>query len=101
MKAGEDMTLTVDWVYTGAQDNGTVSWNLEYINIATGETVAGSTATITETTAGTHPTGKLIKTTFTSKLEYAVARDIIGLRFYRDVSEDTLGVDAEMVATLF
>jgi len=101
MKAGEDMTLTVDWVYTGAQDNGTVSWNLEYINIATGETVAGTTATITETTAGTHPTGKLIKTTFTSKLEYAVARDIIGLRLYRDVSEDTLGVDAEMVATHF
>lgn len=101
MVIGSDITFVVDWTYTGVQDDGTVSWNLEYINIATGEAVAGSTATITNTTIGSHATGDLIRTTFGTKITGAVAHDVLGLRLYRDVSEDTLGTNAELIQTHF
>lgn len=101
MVIGSDMIFAVDWTYTGIQDDGTVSWNLEYINIATGESVAGSTTTITNTTIGSHATGDLIRTTFGTKITGIVAHDVLGLRLYRDVSEDTLGTNAELIQTHF
>jgi len=104
MKAGTTIKVEVDWCYTGAQNNGIVCWGLEYLCLAEGETVAGSTTTRTETTAGSHLTGKLIRTEFTTGIAGAVSDDLIGLHLYRDVSgevADPLTTDVEMIAVHF
>lgn len=101
MAAGTDIVVVADWAYDGGQDNGTVCWALEYKTIEPGEALAAGTTTISETSAGTHTTGVLVRTTFTSKITGCVAHDNLGLRLYRDVSEDTLGTDAELVAAHF
>jgi len=101
MAAGSTITVIVGWAYDGGQDNGTVCWNMEYINIAEGEAVAGGTTTITKTTAGTHATGTLIETTLTTGITGAVAGDVLSMRLWRDVSEDTLATDAELIMVYF
>jgi len=100
-EAGTTIKFTVDWTYSGAQDDGTVCWGLEYINVTTGETVDGATTTITKTSAGEHTTGKLVRTTFTTEMSGMVAQDTIGMRLYRDVSADTLVADAVLINTHF
>lgn len=95
--AGSTITVIVDWCYTGGQDNGTVCWALEYLTIADGETVDGSTTTINVTTAGSHPTGKKVSSTLNTGIVGAVGHDTLGMRLYRDVSEDSLNTDAELL----
>jgi len=101
MEAGSDISVVVDWAYDGGADAGTVCWGLEYKTIEAGEALVGGTATILETTAGTHTSGHLVRTTFTDQIEGCVAHDILGMRLYRDVSGDTLATDAEMIQVHF
>ncbi len=98
METGASITARIDWAYDGAPDAGTVCWNIEYKSIEPGEVLAGGTTTITETTAGNHTSGQLVRTTFTDQLEGCAAHDAVGLHLFRDVSEDTLATDAELVA---
>jgi len=98
MEAGTSISVGVDWAYTGGADAGTVCWALEYKSIMAGEALAGGTTTIAETSAGTHTSGQLVRTTFTDQITGCAAHDVIGLHLYRDVSEDTLGTDAELVS---
>ena len=102
MVAGTEIDFLVDWCYTGGADAGTVCWNLEYINLTTGEAVAGATTTRTKTTAGNHTSGQLVRTVFAAGITGAVAHDVIGLRLWRDVSEsDSLGTAAKLVQAHF
>ena len=101
MTAGTVIDVVVDWTYEGAQDNGTVCWALEYINLATGESVVGGTATISKTSAINSPLETLVRTTLNVGITGAVAHDVIGLRLYRDASGDTLNRDAELVQVHF
>lgn len=101
METGAEIDVDIDWCYEGAQDNGTVCWNLDYINIATGETVDGSTTLTTETTAGNHLTGKKIYTLFTTSIIGAVAHDVLALHLWRDVSGDTLNTSAKLMQAHF
>ena len=39
----------------------------------------------------------MVRTTLTTGITGAVAHDVTGLRFYRDVSGDTLDTDAKMI----
>ncbi len=95
--AETDVEVGVCWCYTGAGDVGTVCWAIEYILVAAGEAVAGATATISQCSAGNHTSGQRICTTFTSKITGAVESDLLGMRFYRDTSEDTLATDARVI----
>lgn len=98
-----DIEFVVDWFYEGAQDNGTVCWGLEYKGVKAGEAVTGAGTTITKVSAGTHTTGQMVRTTFTTKILAAnlEEHDTLGLRLYRDVSADTLAVDARIINTHF
>ncbi|MCK5283941.1 MAG: hypothetical protein KAK00_11175, partial [Nanoarchaeota archaeon] len=98
-----DIEFVVDWFYNGAQDNGTVCWGLEYKSIKAGEAVTGAGTTITKVSAGTHTTGQLVRTAFTTKILASNLEccDTIGLRLYRDVSADTLATDARLLNTHF
>jgi len=98
MEAGSGTTVIADWAYTGGADAGTVCWALEYKTIEPGEALAGGTTTITQVSAGTHTSGQLVRTIFTDKILGGVAHDELGIHLYRDVSEDSLGTDAELVA---
>ena len=101
MESGSEIGVYVDWAYTGTQDNGTVIWGLEYINLNKGETIDGSTTTRTVTSAGTHATGKLVRTTFGTGIAGAYAHEDIAIRFYRDVDADTLNTDAHLIQVHF
>jgi len=101
LAVGTTIDVDVDWCYTGAQDNGTVCWNLDYITIVGGETVNDTTTTITTTTDGNHATGMLIRIRLTTGITGAIAHDILGLRLWRDFSEDTLGTDACLIQVHF
>lgn len=97
MEAGTDITVRVDWAYDGGADAGTVCWNIEHRCIEPGEALVGGTTTITETTAGSHTSGELVRTTFTDQIEGCVAHDAVAIHLFRDVSEDTLATDAELI----
>jgi len=97
LAAGAVIDANVEWTYTGAQDNGTVCWKLEYITVANGESLDGTTTTITTTTPGYHTTGKLVNTFLTTGITRAVEHDILGLRLWRDTSEDTLATSADLL----
>lgn len=99
--AGTVINVDVDWCYEGAPDAGTVDWALEYITVAPGEAVAGGTTTIHKVSAGNHTSGNLVRTTLDTGIVGAVAHDDLGLRLYRDVSEDSLGVDACLIQVHF
>ncbi len=98
MEAGTSIAVGVDWAYAGGADAGTVCWALEHKCIMAGEALAGGTTTIAETSPGSHTSGQLVRTTFTDQIAGCVAHDVLGLHLYRDVSEDTLGTDAELVS---
>lgn len=99
----EDIEVCVDWCYTGTQDNGTVKWDLEYRSIENGETVDSTTVTVSETTAGTHTTGELIRTCFTSKIlaSNLSSHDLFGFKLIRDQANDTMGTGVEFLAVHF
>ena len=98
-----DIEFAVDWFYDGTQDDGTVCWNLEYKGIKAGEAVTGAGTIITQTTAGNHTTGQMVRTTFTVKIlaSNLEVEDTVGLKLSRDVSEDTLGTNARLINTHF
>lgn len=100
--AGGEIIVNVDWCYEGEQDNGTVVWGIEFININTGEVVANGTTTITGKSAGTHTTGVLVRTAIddVANITGSVADDVLSIRVYRDSSDeanDTLAVDACLI----
>ncbi len=101
LKAGTTIQVDVDWCYTGSQDNGTVCWELDYILVASGETVDGATTTIPKTTGGSHTVGELVRTTLDTGIIGAVAGEMLGLCLWRDVSEDTLATDAKLIQVHF
>ena len=101
LASGSTINVIIYWTYTGAQNNGTVKWALEYKNVAEGEAVDGGETTISATSAGNHPTGDLVKTTLVTGITGAVVNDIIGLHLSRDVSEDTLTTDAHLLEVHF
>lgn len=99
--AGTVIDVNVDWCYEGAGDIGTVDWVLEYINVAPGEAVAGATTTIHKVSGGNHTSGNLVRTTLDTGIAGAVAHDDLGLRLYRDTSEDSLATDACLIQVHF
>ncbi|GAH64811.1 unnamed protein product, partial [marine sediment metagenome] len=98
-----DIVFAIDWFYDGVQDNGTVCWTLEYKGVKAGEAVVGAGTTIIQTSAGNHTTGQMVRTLFITKIlaTNLEEHDTLGLRLYRDVSEDTLGTDARVLNTHF
>jgi len=100
MVTGATIEVEVDWTYVG-DDTGTVCWNMDYINIAPGEDVGGGITTITKTTAGNHTAEILVRTTLATGITGAVAGDILSLRLWRDISEDDLAPDADMIEVHF
>ena len=98
---GTVINVDVDWCYEGDADIGTVDWALEYKTIAPGEAIAGGTTTIHKVSAGNHTSGNLVRTTLDTGIVGAVVHDDLGLRLYRDVSEDSLATDACMIQVHF
>jgi len=103
-----DVEFAVDWYYTGGQDNGTVCWAAEYKGIKAGEVVTGAGTVIAKTSAGNHLTGKMVRTTFTTKILAAnlEEHDTFGIRLFRDVdgahdAGDTLVANARIINTHF
>ena len=100
MESGTNMDCYVDWCYTGTQDNGSVCWGLEYINIGSNIAVSGTSITTADCSTGTHTTGNLVRTHIGS-ITGLNNHDVLGLRIYRDASEDNLNTDAELIQTHF
>ena len=101
MAAGATINVEADWCYTGTQDNGTVCWGVEYINLPSGSAVAGATTTITGTSPTHQMVNRMVRTQLDAGITGVVAHDVIGLRLYRDVSEDTLAADARLMQVHF
>ena len=101
MAAGTVINVMVDWCHQAPADAGTVCWGLEYRTIEPGEDVVGATTTILGTSPGTHAQHDLVRTLLATGIVGAVAHDDIGLRLYRDVSGDNLGVDADLIQVHF
>lgn len=97
LAVGTDIAVEIDWCFTGGADAGTVVWGVEFINVATGETVAGSTTIITGKSAASQDPDVLITTLLVAKITDSVSRDCLGLRIFRNADDgvnDTLLVDA-------
>jgi len=101
MAAGNTMAVVVDWCHTNEGDNGTVCWNLDYLSLATGESLVAAPASINKTTPGTHTFNTLVRTTLDTGITGIVAGDVLALRLWRDTSEDTLNTDACLVQVHF
>lgn len=103
-KSGSDITIIACWLHDNA-DNGAVVWGIEYMAIKDGETVNGSSTTITQASAGNHTAGELVCTEFTTKIlgSNLEADDIVGIRVFRKAADgsDTLAEDARGVALHF
>ena len=98
MEAGTNIKVGVDWAYTGASTNSAVCWAMDYHNVSAGESLTAASTTIVVNSAGSHSTGVLIRTEFAATITGSVAHDVLGMHFYRDVSGDSFGEDAELVA---
>ena len=98
-----NVTFGIDWFYDGVQDDGTVNWALEYKSIKAGEMITGAGTIINQTSTGNHITGQMVRTLFSTEIlaSNLESGDTIGLRLYRDVSEDTLGADARGINSCF
>lgn len=97
LAAGTVITTIIDWCYEDAADAGTVVWGLEFINIATGEIVAGSTTTITGKSEASQNSGIKISTLLDTGITGSVWDDDLVIRLYRNADDgvnDTLLVDA-------
>lgn len=100
LKAGTTIDVDITWCYEGAEDAGTVVWGIEFINIATGETVAGSTTIITGKSAASQASGKKIITSLDTGIIGSVVDDDLGIKIYRNADDgvnDTLDVDACLI----
>ena len=97
-----DMHVHMFWLHDTNQANADIfaRFGFEYHSVAEGEAVAGGSTTITHDSAG-HNTdqGKLILTTFTTKILAAniATHDQLAFRFYRDVA-DNFTEDVRVVA---
>ena len=100
-EAGSTIDFAVDWVYEGAADAGTVCWGIEYRCICSEGVVDGTTTTVLQITAGGHTTGQLVRTVFDTGIIGACAHDDLAVRLYRDVSADSLAVDACVIEVHF
>ena len=108
MESGAVITVMVDWCHEdGGPDVGTVCWGLEYRVVASdvpgpvGELVTGATTTILGTSVGNHLQHELVRTTLATGIVGALPHEIIGMRLYRDISGDTLAVDADLIQVHF
>jgi len=98
-----DLTIEISWFYSGTQDDGFVVWGVEYKGIKAGDAVAGAGTTATQKSTGTHTTGQIVRTSFSTKLLAAnlESDDDLGLRIFRNSSDgtnDTLAVDAKLIS---
>jgi len=101
--------FAVDWFYDGGgspgtvEDAGTVCWGLEYLSVKAGEDVTAAGTTITQTSAGNHNSDRMVQTAFATKIlaSNLEAHDTLAFRLYRNVSGDTLAVDARLINTHF
>jgi len=100
-KAGTTIQVQVDWAYSGNQDNGTVCWKLDYRLVRPRRRVDGTTTTISKVTAGNHTARRLVRTRLTKGITGARAGQVLALRLWRDVSEDTLATEARMIQVHF
>lgn len=96
----EDIEICLVWYYAGAQDNGTVKWDFSYTSVKAGEDPTAAGTTITETTAGNHTTGQVIRTCFTTKVlaSNLETEDDLGFKITRDQANDTLGTPAILLS---
>lgn len=97
-----DIEVEIAWTYEGSQDDGFVVWGIEYKGVKAGEAVTGAGTSITQKSAGTHTTGQMVRTTFSTKVLHGniEADDDLGVRVYRhssDGANDTLAVDAKLI----
>ena len=80
-----------------------VRWGVQYKPIADGEAVAGAGTTFTQDVAsldvGNYTAGTLIETTLTTKIlgSALAVHDQVGMRFYRDSTNDDYNNDARLV----
>jgi len=101
IETGSQIAVNIDWCYTGANDVGTVHWNLTYITVGEGELIDGTVSYIKQTSTGNHVSGTLVNTYLTGNIIGAIAHNILGLKLIRDTSEDTLDTDAHMIQVHF
>jgi len=99
-----DIEVVVDWFHDTA-DNGKVVWGIEYKAISEGEVVVGAGPSFTQTTAGNHTAGQLVRTIFTTKIPSGTlaVEDVIAIKFYRKAADaaDTLNEDARVLNVHF
>ena len=91
-----DMEICFDWLYTGAQDNGTVKWGLEYNAMGEGEDPTTGSVTISCVSPGNHTTAEIQRCCITTKILKAnmAPEDVFGMRIFRDRANDTLNTGA-------
>jgi len=99
--SGTTINVEIDWCYGIAPDStdpdaGQVAWKIDFLNLATGEVVATAATTIEGLSAASQDPAKRITTVFTTGITGAVAKDVLGIRLYRDTTDedDDLAVDA-------
>jgi len=100
MTRGSVINVSVDWCHQIALDTGTVTWKMEYILVAEGESVPGATTTISGT-SGASVTDLLQNTPLVTGIIGAEPHDRIGLRLYRDIAIGTLAGDASLIEVHF
>ena len=102
--AGTAIEVEVDWYYTGVQDNGVVSWDIEYLSCAAGENPAANGANVTKVSAASQTVNTLIKTSFAAgPIASGLLTDgePLGIRFWRNSNEneyDTMKTAAILIA---
>ncbi|GAF79229.1 unnamed protein product, partial [marine sediment metagenome] len=104
--ANTDVIIHVDWYHTDAGETGSgdkVEWNMTYLSVKPGEDPTAAGTNITQLSAGTHAINTFVRTVFTTKILAANIEnhDIIGLKLWRDGTNDTLGTPAIMLAVHF
>ena len=103
---GTDVFVHVFWLHdANAADAGKfVRWGVEYKCTAVGEALVGGDGSATQDQADLNTdAGLLIQTDFGVVIPAAqlATHDQIGLRFYRDATQDDMPGDARMVAVHF
>jgi len=90
------MNMYIDWCYTGADDNGTVKWDVEYRSIEPGEVVDGAVTSISGTSAGNHTSDELVRTAIATGIT-CEPHDDLGIKLTRDSATDTLATNAHLI----
>lgn len=100
-----DVNVVIEWTFAANQDaaDKKVQWGIEYIAIAEGETVNGTTTTVRQLSAGSHNSGEgtSVRTKFADSVDLTgiAAEDSIGIRVFRDAEQpaDTFVGDARLM----